>query len=290
MSLSALLLDPFLDYAFMRRALVACLALSIGSAPIGVFLILRRMSLLGDALSHAILPGAAVGFVFGGLSLWPMSLGGFAAAVAVALLSGWVARATRLKEDASFAAFYLIALALGVLLISRQGGPVDLMHVLFGSVLAVDAESLLLIAAIASLTAVALALIWRPLVVECFDPGFLKAVGGPGGATHMLFMALVVVNLVAGFQALGTLMAVGLMMLPAASARFWAASVEGMAAAAIGLAILASVAGLLLSFHLELASGPAIVLMAGVGYVLSILAGPRESVLRRYFPGRHLEA
>ncbi len=290
MNLSALLLDPFLDYAFMRRALVACLALSLGSAPIGVFLILRRMSLLGDALSHAILPGAAVGFVFGGLSLWPMSLGGFAAAVAVALLSGWVARATRLKEDASFAGFYLIALALGVLLISRQGGPVDLMHVLFGSVLAVDAESLLLIAAIASLTALALALIWRPLVVECFDPGFLKAVGGPGGATHMLFMALVVVNLVAGFQALGTLMAVGLMMLPAASARFWAASVEGMAAAAIGLAILASVAGLLLSFHLELASGPAIVLMAGVGYVLSILAGPRESVLRRYFPGRHLEA
>ena len=290
MNLSALLLDPFLDYAFMRRALVACLALSLGSAPIGVFLILRRMSLLGDALSHAILPGAAVGFVFGGLSLWPMSLGGFAAAVAVALLSGWGARATRLKEDASFAGFYLIALALGVLLISRQGGPVDLMHVLFGSVLAVDAESLLLIAAIASLTALALALIWRPLVVECFDPGFLKAVGGPGGATHMLFMALVVVNLVAGFQALGTLMAVGLMMLPAASARFWAASVEGMAAAAIGLAILASVAGLLLSFHLELASGPAIVLMAGVGYVLSILAGPRESVLRRYFPGRHLEA
>ena len=201
-----------------------------------------------------------------------------------------VARATRLKEDASFAGFYLIALALGVLLISRQGGPVDLMHVLFGSVLAVDAESLLLIAAIASLTALALALIWRPLVVECFDPGFLKAVGGPGGATHMLFMALVVVNLVAGFQALGTLMAVGLMMLPAASARFWAASVEGMAAAAIGLAILASVAGLLLSIHLERASGPAIVLMAGVGYVLSILAGPRESVLRRYFPGRHLEA
>lgn len=290
MSLAGLFLDPFLDYAFMRRALVACLALSLGSAPIGVFLILRRMSLLGDALSHAILPGAAVGFVFGGLSLWPMSLGGFAAAVAVALLSGWVARATRLKEDASFAAFYLIALALGVLLISRHGGPVDLMHVLFGSVLAVDEDSLLLIAAIASLTLAALALIWRPLVVECFDPGFLKAVGGPGGAVHMLFMALVVVNLVAGFQALGTLMAVGLMMLPAASARFWAASVEGMAAAAIVLAMLASLAGLLLSFHLELASGPAIVLMAGAGYVLSILAGPRESVLRRYFPGRHLEA
>ena len=290
MSLSALLLDPFLDYAFMRRALVACLALSLGSAPIGVFLILRRMSLLGDALSHAILPGAAVGFVFGGLSLWPMSIGGFGAAVAVALLSGWVARATQLKEDASFAGFYLIALAVGVLLISLYGGPVDLMHVLFGSVLAVDNDSLLLVAAIASVTLAALALIWRPLLVECFDPGFLKAVGGPGGTIHMLFMALVVVNLVAGFQALGTLMAVGLMMLPAAAARFWAASVEGMALAAVLIAAICSIAGLLISFHLELASGPAIVLMAGMAYVASILTGPRDSVLRRLFPGRHLEA
>ncbi len=290
MSLSTLLLDPFLDYAFMRRALVACLALSLGSAPIGVFLILRRMSLLGDALSHAILPGAAVGFVFGGLSLWPMSIGGFGAAVAVALLSGWVARATQLKEDASFAGFYLIALAVGVLLISLYGGPVDLMHVLFGSVLAVDNDSLLLVAAIASLTLTALALIWRPLVVECFDPGFLKAVGGPGGTIHMLFMALVVVNLVAGFQALGTLMAVGLMMLPAAAARFWAASVEGMALAAVLISAISSIAGLLMSFHFELASGPAIVLMAGVAYVASILTGPRDSVLKRLFPGRHFEA
>ncbi len=290
MSLSALFLDPFLDYAFMRRALVACLALSLGSAPIGVFLVLRRMSLLGDALSHAILPGAAVGFVFGGLSLWPMSLGGFAAAVAVALLSGWVARSTQLREDASFAGFYLIALAIGVLLISLHGGPVDLMHVLFGSVLAVDGDSLLLVASIASLTLIALALIWRPLVVECFDPGFLKAVGGQGGAIHMLFMVLVVVNLVAGFQALGTLMAVGLMMLPAAAARFWAASVEGLALAAVIISAISSVSGLLLSFHLELASGPAIVLTAGVAYVGSILAGPRDSLLRRAFPGHHLEA
>jgi len=285
-----LVFQPFVEFPFMRRALVACLALSLGSGPIGVFLILRRMSLLGDALSHAILPGAAVGFVFGGLSLWPMSLGGFGAAVIVALLSGLVARVTRLREDASFAGFYLIALALGVLLISTHGGAVDLMHVLFGSVLAVDDESLILVASIASLTLGLLAVIWRPLVVECFDPGFLKTVGGQGAICHMLFMVLVVVNLVAGFQALGTLMAVGLMMLPAAAARFWARSIEGMAAAAIGLAMLSSVVGLLASFHLELASGPSIVLAAGAVYVLSILAGPRDSVLRRYFPGRHLEA
>jgi zinc/manganese transport system permease protein len=289
-SLAALLFDPFLDNAFMRRALVACLALSLGSAPVGAFLVLRRMSLVGDALSHAILPGVAVGFVMGGLSLWPMSLGGFLAAVLVTLLSGWVSRATRLREDASFAGFYLIALALGVLLISSHGGPVDLMHVLFGSVLAVDDESLLLVAGIATLTLFVLALIWRPLVVECFDPGFLKSVGGPGALCHLLFMALVVVNLVAGFQALGTLMAVGLMMLPAAASRFWASTIEGMAGVSVLLAAIASLVGLLVSFHLEVASGPAIVLVAGIGYVASVLAGRRDSVLRRYFPGRHLEA
>ena len=277
MSLAALLFDPFLDNAFMRRALVA-------------FLVLRRMSLVGDALSHAILPGVAVGFVFGGLSLWPMSLGGLAAAVLVTLLSGWVSRVTRLREDASFAGFYLIALAAGVLLISSHGGPVDLMHVLFGSVLAVDDQSLLLVAVIATLTLFVLALIWRPLVVECFDPGFRKSVGGHGALCHLLFMALVVVNLVAGFQALGTLMAVGLMMLPAAASRFWAGTIEGMAAVSVVVAAIASLVGLLVSFHLEVASGPAIVLVAGIGYVASVLAGPRESVLRRYFPGRHLEA
>ena len=108
------LIDPFVDFAFMRRALVGCLALSLSAPPIGVFLMLRRMSLMGDAMSHAILPGAAIGYLLAGLSLFAMSLGGFAAGIAVALLAGLVARTTVLREDASLAAFYLCSLALGV--------------------------------------------------------------------------------------------------------------------------------------------------------------------------------
>src|SRR6201996_1326624 len=119
----------------MRRALVACLALSIGSGPIGVLLMLRRMSLVGDAMSHAILPGAAVGFLVSGLSLPAMGLGGMVAGLAVALLSGFVSRTTVLKEDASFASFYLASLAAGVLLVSLRGSSVDLLHVLFGTIL-----------------------------------------------------------------------------------------------------------------------------------------------------------
>jgi zinc/manganese transport system permease protein len=274
--------EPFVAYAFMRRALVACLALGLGSAPIGVFLVLRRMSLMGDAMSHAVLPGAAIGFILAGLSLGAMSVGGLIAGLAVALLAGVTSRITLLREDASLAGFYLASLALGVLLVSTYGSAVDLLHVLFGSILAVDDEGLLFVATVASVTLVTLALIYRPLVVECFDPVYLRGVGGRGSLIHLLFLVLVVLNLVAGFQALGTLMAVGLMMLPAAAARFWSDSVSGSIAFATGSAMASGVAGLLISYHFELPSGPAIVLAAAVVYFASIVFGSRAGLLARY--------
>lgn len=284
------LLAPFADYAFMRRALVGCLALSLGCGPIGILLLLRRMSLMGDALSHAVLPGAAAGFVVAGLSLGAMSIGGFIAGLTVALLAGLVTRLTPLREDASFAAFYLSSLALGVLLVSLHGSNVDLLHVLFGSVLAVDDAALILVGCISSVTLIGLAVIYRPLVVECFDPGFLRAQGVDGGRYHLLFLVLVVLNLVASFQALGTLMAVGLMMVPAAAARFWGREVWTLAAISAGIAFASGFVGLLASFHLGLPSGPAIVLTASTVYLLSVLFGPHGGVLRRFRRARHLEA
>ena len=280
--LTALLVEPFVEFGFMRRALVACLALGLGSAPIGTLLVLRRMSLVGDAMAHALLPGAAIGFALAGFSLVAMGGGGFVAALLVALLAGWVSEVTAQREDASFAAFYLIALAAGVMIVSTHGSPVDLMHVLFGSILAVDDAALLLVAGVASATLMALAVLYRPLVVECFDPGFLRTVGGPGAAMHFGFLVLVVLNLVAGFQALGTLMAVGLMMLPATAARFWAHEVWSLAAVAALIAMLSGAFGLLLSYHLNLPSGPAIVLLAGAFYVASLLFGRRDGLLQRH--------
>jgi len=280
---------PFADFAFMRRALVACAALSIGCGPVGVLLVLRRMSLVGDSMSHAVLPGAAIGFLISGLSLVSMSIGGFIAGLLVALASGLVSRVTQLREDASFAAFYLISIALGVLIVSTRGSNVDLMHVLFGTILAVDDRSLMLVSAIASVSIAVMAVIYRPLIVECFDPGFLRSVGGRGGVYHILFLMLVVLNLVAGFQALGTLMAVGLMVLPAAAARFWAAEVWSLAAVSALIALLAGYVGLLLSYHADLPSGPSIVLTAGVAYVLSLIAGPQGSLRRNLLPQPHYE-
>ena len=290
MNLYDFALTPFVEFGFMRRALVGCLALALGCGPLGTILVIRRMSLMGDALSHAVLPGAALGFIIAGLSLPAMSLGGVVAGLIVALLSGLVTRLTPLREDASFAGFYLISLALGVLLVSIHGNNVDLLHLLFGSILAVDDMALTLIGGIATASLLLLAIIYRPLVVECFDPGFLRAVGGRGWLVHTLFLALIVLNLVAGFQALGTLMAVGLMMLPAAAARFWVRELWSLSAASSALALTSGFLGLLLSYHLDLPSGPAIVLVAGMGYLASVALGPRDSLRALYVRRAHLEA
>src|SRR4051812_20397593 len=251
------LIGPFLEFEFMRRALVSTFALAFGAAPIGVILMLRRMSLIGDAMSHAILPGAAVGFMLAGLNLFAMAGGGLIAGFVIAVGAGLIARATELKEDASLAAFFLISLALGVTLVSLKGTNVDLLHFLFGSVLAVDDPTLLLIVSISSVSTVLLALIWRPLVLECVDPGFLRSVSRAGGPTHIAFLLLVVMNLIGGFQALGTLLAVGIMMLPAVICRFWARDISRVIVIAIACAAGFGFAGVLAFFPARPPSGAA---------------------------------
>ena len=170
--------QPFAEFGFMRRALLGCIAISVGATPVGTFLMLRRMSLTGDAMAHAILPGAAIGFLVFGLSLIPMTIGGLTAGLLVALLSGFVTRMTILREDASLAAFYLISLAIGVLIVSTRGSNVDLMHVLFGTVLALDDATLILLCSISSFSLITLSLSFRPLVLGCADPQFLRSVSG----------------------------------------------------------------------------------------------------------------
>jgi zinc/manganese transport system permease protein len=285
-----LLFAPFVEFEFMRRALAGTIALALGAGPIGVFLMLRRMSLVGDAMAHAILPGAAIGFLFSGLSLFAMTAGGLIAGCVVALLTGVVARVTELKEDAALATFYLLSLALGVTIVSVKGTNIDLLHVLFGSVLALDDQALLLIAVNATITLVVLALIYRPLVIECVDPGFLRSVSRAGGTAHLAFLALVVVNLVSGFHALGTLLAVGIMMLPAAIGRFWARDITLMIAVAVASGVASGYVGLLLSYHTGVPAGPAIILVAGIFYVLSLLFGQVGGLVRQAVPQRHLEA
>lgn len=269
------------EFAFMRRALVGSMALAIGCAPVGVLLLLRRMSLFGDALSHAVLPGAAIGFLLGGLTLPWLAGGGLIAGLLVALAASVAARKSRLNEDASFAGFYLLALAIGVLIVSKWGSSVDLIHLLFGSVLAIDDPSLLIVSAVASITLLWLAIEYRGIVLECADSGFIAATSGNGMRFHIGFMVIAVLNFVAAFQAMGTLMAVGLMMLPAATARLWVERLSMLFAVSWLIALFACVAGLVASYQWDLPSGPAIVLIAGALYCLSLLFAPFGLFIRR---------
>jgi len=281
------ILQPFADYGFMRRALVACITMATSAAPLGVFLVSRRMTLMGDAASHAILPGAALAFIISGVSLWPMTIGGLVAGLLMAVVAGVVTRITSLREDASFTAAYLTSLAIGVMIISIKGSTVDLLHVLFGNVLAVDNDSLKLINSITTVSLLTLAIIYRPLIMECFDSGFLKVQQGRGAIYHHLFLILVVLNLVASFQALGTLMAVGIMVLPAIATKFWTKSIDNAIGLSMLFGVVASITGLLLSYHYNLPSGPAIVLTASAWYLVSIFLGLSGGILIRFFPRKH---
>ena len=283
------LVSPFIEFGFMRRALAGCLALSLGATPIGVFLMLRRMSLAGDAISHAILPGAAIGYLVAGLSLGAMTLGGLIAGIAVALAAGGVARNSVIKEDTSLATFYLMSLSAGVLIISMRGSNVDLLHVLFGSVLALDDDALLLLASFASCSIVAIAAGLRLIVLECYDPTHLSRISRLSPLAHYGFMALVVINLIGGFHALGTLMAVGIMILPSAAARFWVDNIVPLIVTAVLIAFCGSLCGLLLSYYVNLPAGPAIVLTLGALYLLSMAVGPLGPWRSRRRPRWHFE-
>ena len=287
-NMMALLTEPFYDYAFMQRALIGSFTVCLGSVPVGIFMTLRRMSLTGDAMAHAILPGAAIAYLISGLSLLGLTLGGVFAGLIVAALAGWVARSTHLKEDTSLAAFYLISLALGVLVISIKQSNVDLFHVLFGNILALDNTALYLLASISSISLLLMALLYRPLVIECVDPSFFRHSGHASAAAHYGFLFLMVINLVSGFHALGTLMAIGIMILPAAAARFWVQSIDQILVAALLISAAGCCIGLLLSFYLDLPSGPAIIISLGIVYIFSILLGTHGGLINQLIPKRHL--
>ncbi len=273
----------------MPAAIAGALALAFGGAPLGVLLIARRMSLVGDALSHGILPGAALAYLVAGPDPVALTLGALGAGFLVAILSSLLARTGRLPEDASFAVFYLSALALGVVILGRSANAEALLDLLFGAAGGLDATGLIVSAIAASATLILLALFLRGFLAESADPVFMRASGLPGGLLHLLLMMLVALNLVAGFRAFGALMTVGLMMIPAASARFWARGYTGQAAAAVLISVLASGSGLWLAQALGWEPGAIMTLCASVLFAASALIGPNKGLLQN-LPGRtHLE-
>jgi zinc/manganese transport system permease protein len=289
--LSQFFLAPFAEPPF-RHSLAAVLALAFSAGPIGVFLMLRRMSLVGDAMAHAILPGVAIGFLAAGLNVFAMTLGGLVAGLFIALAAGAVSRATKLQEDASLAVFLLVSLALGVVIVTIKGIDVDqIMTFLFGETAAkMTAEKLFVIAGNSTISLIGLALIYRPLVLGCVDPGFLRSVSRSDGIAHLTFLALLVLNLINAFHALGTLLGVGIIIVPAATARFWTRDISMMIGLAIASALVSGWAGVLFAFHAGIPTGPAVTLAAGILYASSVVFGPVGGLVWQAFPSRHLQA
>ncbi len=268
-------LSEFWSYAFIRRAFVVTTVLSASVAPVGAFLVLRRLSLAGEAMAHAITPGIVVGFVTAGLSVTSLLFGGLIAGLGVAMLTALLAHKTILRSDASLASLYLIALAAGIFLLSAAGSAVPLKSFLFGSVLGIGDASMMLVGGVATITLLSFAILLRPLIVSTCDPVFFASQTRFPWLVDQIFMLLLVLNLLAAFKTLGTLMAVGLMILPATAARYWASTITGQLLLGLAFAVLSSWIGLTLSYVFpETPSGPAIVLVAGGFFILSALLGP----------------
>ncbi len=266
----------WLQYDFMVRAMTATMVLSFSMAPVGAFLVLRRLSLAGEAMAHAIVPGIVIAFVVAGLSVASMIVGGLTAGITVAVLTSFLARKTIIREDASLASLYLIALALGIFILSAAGSAVPLKSFLFGSILGIDNETLWLIGATATITLVSFALMLRQLITSTIDPVFYESQSANPALVTQWFMFLVVLNLLGAFKALGTLMAVGLMILPATAARYWVSTITSYLILTFAFALASCWVGLIVSFYLpDVPSGPAIVLVAGILFFASLIIGPQ---------------
>jgi zinc/manganese transport system permease protein len=278
-------LDP--SHRFMWRAALMCVLLGISSSLLGCVLMVRRLSLMGDALAHSLLPGVGIAWIIMGTSLTALFIGGLIAGLVTAIVSGLISRMTRIKEDAAFAALFIALLGLGIALISRVGTPVDLLHFLFGNILAVSPQDLYLAASVSSLTVIIFALFYRTILLECFDPAYHRATSSHSLITHLGLLALVVLNLVAALHAMGTVLALGLFMLPAVTAYLWVQRWDQLLLTAAACAVSGSLIGLTLSWYAGLASGPAIVLVLGAAFVLSALISPRQGLIAHFFRPEH---
>jgi len=280
MSSAEFFFEPF-RHDFMRRALLVSVLLGLSGGLLGPFLLLRRMSLMGDALSHSVLPGIGLAWLLFGPSPGALFVGALVAGLLTALGGAAVSRLTSVKEDAAFGALFLVFFAAGIVLLSALPTRLPLTHLLFGNILGVTPGDLRLVASLVLATLLALAVFRRPLLLETFDPCFHRAIGGRCRLTHIGFLTLVVLNLVAGLQTMGVVLSLGLFLLPAVVARLWCQRLTAFLVLSVTLALVAAAAGIFLSYHAGLPSGPAIVLSLGGALVFSLFCAPTSGLLPR---------
>lgn len=276
MNLSDLLLQP-LTYEFMQRALIAALLIGAISGVIGCFIIVRGMSFFGDALSHSILPGVAVAYIFKA----DLFLGGLVAGVATALGIGWLTGRGRLREDTAIGVVFVGMFALGIVIISSASSySVDLTHILFGNVLGVRPSDLLVMAGCGVVVIGTIVLFYKELLAQSFDPTLMQTLRLPGEALRLLLLVLIAVTIVASLQTVGIALMLAMLITPAATAQLLVKRMHQMMLIASVIGMISGIVGLYLSWHLDVASGAAIVLTSTALFIVTFavthLRGTRE--------------
>ncbi|MEO8204990.1 MAG: metal ABC transporter permease [Chthoniobacterales bacterium] len=281
------LLEPF-QYEFMQRALYACILIGFTNGFLGVYVVLRRLSLMADALSHSLLPGLAIAAILVGLSPGGMLLGGLVAAIIVALGGQMISRSSRLKEETAIAALYIIAFATGIALIKYARVKVDLAHFLFGNILGIADSDLWTSFFISALILILLVIFHRPLLVVLFEPFVARSLGIRVGMLQTLLILLIVLAMVSSLQAVGVLLSLGLLILPAATIYLLFDSYELLTWGSAILGMIGAVCGLVISYWANIPSGTAIVIVLGVFFCVAYLFSPKYGVLLRYLRPAHL--
>lgn len=270
-------LQDIANYEFLRKALFTSVTVGIISGIIGSFIILRGMALMGDAISHAILPGVAVSYMLG--------INHFIGAVLVGILTafgvGYIDQNSKLKSDTSIGIVFSSLFALGILLLMKAQTAVDLTQILFGNVLTVRTEEMWLTFGIGLVVIACVYLFYKEFLITSFDPVMAKAYGIKTKFIHYLLMILLTLVTVASLQTVGVILVVAMLITPAATAYLLTDKMSTLIVLAAFFGAISSVLGLYLSFSYNLASGAVIVLVATIFFILAFLFAPKRGLVRQ---------
>lgn len=281
MDIVTLISEP-LTYQFMQRAMLSALIVGLLSGVIGSFVVVRGMSFLGDALAHSVLPGVAGAYLIAGGTGISVFVGGLVMAIFTALLIGWLTRDKRMKEDTAIGIVFAALFALGIAMISRSNTSVDLSHILFGNILGVRDQDLLLTAISAAVVISIVILLYKELLIVSFDQSLAGALKLPREGLRMLLLILIGVTIIASLQIVGVVLMLAMMIIPAATAQMFSTRLHHMMFRAAIIGMVTSIIGVYLSYYIDIPTGPAIVLaMTSLFLVGFLMRHVRPNFLRR---------
>ena len=267
---------PF-QYPFMQTALGVSTFVGVVCAVLSCYLILKGWSLMGDALSHAVLPGVVFAYILG----LPFAIGAFVSGLVCAISIGWVKRNTRVKEDAVIGLVFTAFFALGLIVLSRTPSDVHLTHILYGNVLGIEPDDLVQTLIAGTIALLAIAVLRRDLMLFCFDPNHARAIGLNTTFLYYALLALLALTVVAALQAVGVILVIAMLITPGAIGYLLTDRFDRMMALAVGAAVLAAIMGVYLSFYLDASTAGCIVVVQALLFGAAVLIAPKNGVLAR---------